>query len=188
MELVPQAAQAHGALEGVGDFYAGLLHPFVAPAEALAIVATGLLMGRSGLAACRYGIVAFGSALAAGLAFGSMIDPGSDRTTLLALLASIMAAVVITGLRAPLWIGATLAVLAGVVVGIDATPSRTTPSGILLTGLATLLAGTALITMAAGLALRAAQHWQRVAVQVAGSWIAASAILLLAYQLVGFHR
>ncbi|MBX3536914.1 MAG: HupE/UreJ family protein [Chelatococcus sp.] len=185
--VIPQAAHAHGALEGVGDFYAGLLHPLVAPAEMLVIVATGLLIGRSGLPACRYGILAFASAIAAGLVLGAIGAASTDQTTSLALLALVAAAMVASGLRAPAWIAAGLAVPAGLVLGLDATPEGSMRLGGVLSGLATLLGAVALITILAALALRIERYWQRIAAQVAGSWITASAMLYLAYQLVGLR-
>lgn len=190
--LIPQAAYAHGSLEGVGDFYAGLLHPVVVPAELLAIVASGLLIGRSGLSTCRRAIPTLAGAVAAGLVLASKVASVPDMTTPLTLVALVAAAVVTTGLRAPVWIAAWvasgLAMLAGLAVGLDAAPETNALFGALVSGIATLLGSTALITIVAALALRADKHWQRIAAQVAGSWITASAVLYLAHQLVTSTR
>lgn len=182
--FTPKAAHAHGTIEGVGDFYAGLLHPLVVSAELLALAATGLLIGRSGLAACRWGIPALAGTIAAGLISAPAIAPAPDMTTPLVAVALVAAAIVTTGLRAPRWIATGLAVLAGFAVGIDAAPETNARFAAFLSGAATLLGGTALFTITAALGLRAEKHWQRVAIQVAGSWATASAMLYLAYQLV----
>lgn len=182
--LIPQAAHAHGAIEGAGDFYGGLLHPLVAPAELLVIVACGLLIGRCGLAACRSGIPMLAGAIAVGLGLGSTVAPGADMTIPLALVALIAAAIVTTGLRAPLWAAAGLTLLAGFTVGLDAAPEPNGGVGALMSGAAMLLGGTGLATITAALALRSEQNWQRIAAQVAGSWITASSVLFLTYQLV----
>ncbi|WP_267213640.1 HupE/UreJ family protein [Chelatococcus asaccharovorans] len=182
--LAPQAAHAHGAIEGIGDFYAGLLHPLLVPAELLALVATGLLIGRSGLAACRRGIPTLAVTMAAGLALAPVIAAAPDMTTPLVAVALVAAAIVTTGLRAPGWIATGLAMLAGLAIGIDAAPEAGVRFMAFVNGAATLLTGTALVTIIAALGLRAEQHWQRIATQVAGSWITASAVLYLAFQLV----
>lgn len=182
--LTPQAAQAHGALEGVGDFYAGLLHPVVVPAELLALIATGLLIGRSGLAGCRWGIPMLAGATAAGPGLALAVAPSSDMTALLATVAFVAGAIVTTGLRTPRWIAVGLAILAGLAVGVDAAPETNVPVTALLNGTATLLGSTALVTIIAALGLRADKHWQRIATQVAGSWVTASSILYLAYLVV----
>lgn len=186
--LTPQAAFAHGTLQGVGDLYAGLLHPVVVPAELLAIVASGLLIGRSGLVACQRGIPAFAGAVAAGLILDSAFAWVADMTTPLASLALVAAAIVTTGLRPPIWIAIGLASLSGVAVGFDAAPEANARIGALLSGVATVVASIALVTIVAGLALRTEKHWQRIAAQIAGSWITASAVLYLTFQLVAQTR
>lgn len=186
--LLPGAAAAHSVVQGVDGFYAGLLHPLVVPAELLALVAAGLLIGRSGLAVCRRGIPTLAGGVVAGLVLASVVTADTDATTLLIVAALAAAAIVISGLRAPIWLGAGLAGFAGIAVGFDAAPETNPHSVAFLTGAATLLGATAFVTIIAALALRAEKHWQRVAAQVAGSWIAASAILYLAYQLVAPTR
>lgn len=186
--LAPQGAHAHGAIKGVGDFYAGLLHPFVVPAELLALLAVGLLIGRSGLAACRLGIPILAGAMAASLASAPAITEAPDMTIALAAAALVSAAIVTTGLRPPRWIATCLAMVAGLAVGIDAAPEANSRFAALLNGAATLLGGVALVTIIAALGLRAEKHWQRIGTQVAASWIVASAVLYLALQLVSSTR
>jgi hydrogenase/urease accessory protein HupE len=186
--LTPQAAFAHGTLQGVGDFYAGLLHPVIVPAELLAIVASGLLIGRSGLVACQRGIPAFAGAVAAGLVLAFAFAAAADMTTPLVSAALVAAAIVTTGLRPPIWTAVGLASLAGLAVGFDAAPEANARLGALLSGMATVLASTALITIVAALALQTEKHWQRIAAQIAGSWITASAVLYLTFQFVAQTR
>lgn len=186
--LAPRPALAHGALEGAGDFYAGLLHPVVVPAELLALVATGLLIGRAGLATCRWAIPMLAGGVAVGLAAAHAVDALSGATTALIVFALAAAAIVTTGLRAPMGIGVGLASLTGVAVGFDAAPEPNAWFTLLLTAAATLLGSTAIAAILAALALKAEQHWQRIAVQIAGSWITASALLYLAYQFMAPAR
>ncbi len=181
--LAPHLALAHGSLEGAGNFYTGLLHPFVVPAELLPLLALALLMGRSGLAACRRTIPALAIGVAAGLAIAQAHGAISDATALLTVLALIAAAIVTTGLRAPIWVGVGLALPIGLAVGFDAAPEPGVWSAVLLTASATLLGCTALAAILASLTLKAEKPWSRIAVQIAGSWILASALLYLSYQM-----
>lgn len=186
--LMPQAARAHGVLEGVGDFYAGLLHPFVVPAELLAIVATGLLLGWSGVLVCQRGILAFAGAVAAGLVLAQPLAMTAGATPALIAAALVAAAVVTAGLRAPAWFATTVAAVAGLAVGIDAAPEAEAVFKTLLSGAATVLGGAVLITIVAALVLGAEQHWHRIAARVAGSWITASAILYLTWHMLVLAR
>lgn len=123
-------------------------------------------------------------AMALGLALAPAIAATPDMTTPLVTVALVAAAIVTAGLRTPPWIAVGLAILAGVGVGIDAAPGMNAAFPALLNGAATLLGGTAMVTIIAALGLKAERHWQRIATQVAGSWITASAMLYLAYQFV----
>jgi hypothetical protein len=176
-------ANAHGMLQGVGDFYAGLLHPVVVPAEALALVAVGLLLGSSGLAACRLGLPALVAGLAAGLAIGRHV-PIAAATPLLLAIALVGAALVAAGLRLPPQAAAGLALLGGAAVGIDAQPEAEALPPVLVASGATLLGGAALATVVVSLALGRTGLWQRVAVRTAGSWITASTVLYFTWLLV----
>lgn len=184
---MPQEALAHGVLKGVGDFYAGLLHPIVVPAELLAIAAMGLLVGRSGLAACRRGIPMLAAGVAVGLGLASVVAT-SGTTTPLVVAALVAGAIVTAGQRVPPWVAAGLAALAGTALGIDAAPEAKSHIAAVTSGVATIVGSTALATIIAALALRVEKHWQHVAAQVAGSWITAWAMLYFAYQLALLSR
>ena len=170
-------------MEGIGDFYAGLLHPVVVPSEALALVATGLMLGSSGLPACRPGLVALAAGLAAGLAVGRLVPAGLTMPLLL-IAALVAAALVTAGLRLPPAPAAAVAALAGAAVGIDARPETDALTSTLVASAASLLGGAALATLVAGAVLDRVYHWQRIAVRTAGSWITASAILYFAWLFV----
>lgn len=177
--LLPTPAAAHGVLQGVGDVYAGLLHPLVVPAEALALVAAALLLGASGRAACRVGLPALAAGLAAGLALGGHVPPSLATPALLAV-ALLAGAPVTAGLRLPTPLAALIAALAGLAVGIDAQPDPETlrPT---LAAAATILGATAIAVIVAALVLEREHGWQRIAMRVAASWITASAILYFAW-------
>lgn len=178
--LHPATATAHGMLQGVGDIYAGLLHPLLVPAEALAIVATALHLGSSGRAACRAGVPALAAGLAAGLALGRHVPPSFATPSLLAV-AFLAAGVVTAGIRLPPIPAAAIAAFAGIVVGIDAQADPGALHQVISAGAATVIGASALAVVVAGLVLGRERGWHRVAVRVSASWITACAILYFAW-------
>jgi urease accessory protein len=178
--LVPGPAAAHGALTGVGEVYAGLLHPLIVPGELLALLALALALATSGRAACRVGLPALALGLAAGLGFGALL-PADLATPVLLAVAFAAAGPVVLGLRLPRLLAAVLAIAAGLAVGADAMPEATALSTRLSASVATIVGGAAFVTLVVGVALGRERHWQRVAARVAASWIMASAILYLAW-------
>jgi len=126
--LAAPAAVAHSPIEGIGDFYGGILHPALVPAHLLALVSLGLLLGQLGLDAMRVGYAAFLPALIAGLvAAGAGVSINSLELWLLtgSLVCGLLVAV-----RVPLP-GSLAAVLAGAVglaVGLDSSPDIAQPA------------------------------------------------------------
>ncbi|WP_085028709.1 HupE/UreJ family protein [Ensifer aridi] len=177
-------ARAHAPLDGVGDFYAGLLHPLIVPVELLAVASVGLLLGFCGLRHCRVGIPAFGCGLIAGLAMGSFGADGIGSGLLLG--AALAAAVTVTvGVRMTVAAAASVAVIGGVAIGLDARPDPQSFPAALVAGIATVVSGTVVALVVAALVLSRQKFWQDVAVRVAGSWITASGVLYFTWQLVG---
>ncbi|HWK63297.1 MAG TPA: HupE/UreJ family protein [Rhizobiaceae bacterium] len=178
-------ARAHAPLEGVGEFYTGLLHPIIVPAELLATVAVGLLLGFCGPKHCRLGIPFLAAGLILGLAAGVLWTAHGISTGLLLGVALAAAALVTSGLRVRAGAVAVLALIGGVAVGLDAQPDAETFASALLAGAATVLSVTLLTLILAALVLNRKKFWQEVAVRVAGSWITASGVLYFTWRLVG---
>ena len=180
--LAPREAYAHGDLSGLGGFYGGLFHPLVVPAEVLAVVAVGLLLGRAGREACRAGLIAFAVGVSAGLLAARVLDLPTDRTTSLPLAMALVAGLTVAaGIRIPIALASMVAITAGIALGIDAAPEADAISSLLIAGLATVSGSTLATMMVAVLVLDRTVHWQHVAARVAGSWIAACAILYFAW-------
>ena len=51
--LAPGLAVAHSPMQGIGNFYGGILHPILVPSHLLALLSLGLLIGQSGVSAMR---------------------------------------------------------------------------------------------------------------------------------------
>ena len=160
------------------DFLGGMAHPLMLPAHVLALLAIGLLIGQQ--RGRLVPLVAFVAGLVAGLAAIALaIGPTSAADLLLGLTA-------VTGLLLalahplPVPVTAPLAAAVGVAFGLDSPPeviSLPAATAVLIgTGVGASLA-LAIVVFACG-HLTAA--WQRIALRIAGSWTAASALLVLA--------
>lgn len=181
-------AAAHSPLPGIEGFYAGLLHPLSTPDQALALLATGLLLG--GFAIQRlpvaFGAAAIGLAtgLATGLARGTATgDPAPWLFGLAALAAA--GAALAPGRALPL--AALLSLGAGALLGWASLPDAGPPRDRAFT-MAGSVTGAALglLYVAGGLDLlrdRLRAPWLAIALRVLAAWIAAIALLMLALSL-----
>jgi hypothetical protein len=162
-------------------FAEGVVSQLLLPAHALALVALGLFAGRENRPTGT--LLIFAALLAAGLlAIAFAVGQTAARMVLLAD-AALLGVLVAAAWPAPKPIGWMLAAIAGVALGLDSPPQAIT----IVEGNATL-AGTALgacamLFMVAAVASYAQREWQHLAVRILSSWIAASAILVLAVQL-----
>jgi hydrogenase/urease accessory protein HupE len=181
--LAVQPAMAHPPPLGVGGFAGGLLHPLLVPAHGLALVGLGVLIGQQagwGRAVVVAGIVA----LAAGLGVMTLgVVPLFVGEALLALAA-------LTGLLVALArpvseiAGGVLATATGFAIALDSPPEVLSlrEANLMLAG--TGLGAALLLIVTSELARRLQSAWPRIAMRILGSWIAASAILVLAVRLV----
>jgi urease accessory protein len=174
---VPERASAH-AVFGVTGFFGGLLHALVVPSHVLAIVALALLIGQQGWG--RGVMAAYIVAVLAGLgAIALALVPTLAEQALLvfAMIAGLLAAV---ARPLPPALGALLAAAVGLALALDSPPEAITlrEANLALIGTA-LGAAIVLLVLVQGTS-RLRRDWQRVGARIVGSWIAASAILVLA--------
>lgn len=176
--LTPPALFAH-PMQGVGDFYAGMLHPLTAIEWVLPIVALSLLAGQQGRETALSVMVALPVALVAGAiaghAFPSMGRVEATNVCLMAVLGLLVA----WAGKMPLELSVAVAALAGLTVGF-ANGSELTPaisSYRFISGLA--LVGLLLISYGVGFVRWLKAPWTKIGIRVVGSWIAAVGILYL---------
>jgi len=175
-------ACAHVASAQAGAFYAGLLHPLTAPERVLPMLALGLLAGQRGLNESQGVLLAFVVALAA----GAGLAPSGTAPGWIALL-NVGSLVVIGGLVATAWRWP-VALLYALALGFGATHGYANGAALPLDGSPPIfvlgLVAAALLATGYGLVVsdalrRLKPNWPRVAVRVAGSWVAAVGILVL---------
>lgn len=177
---LPGAAQAHLVTSGLGPFYDGALHLLLSPADLLGLLAMALLAGLRGTRSGRLVVMA----LPAAWLLGGLVGLGLPVPNLT-------------------WLGVASFLVLGLLVAADvklhpiAVASLATAYGALhgllngaalasigagpatLLGIALTVLVLVLLTTAAVVPLRAL--WARVAVRVAGSWVAAVGMLMLGW-------
>ncbi len=183
-------AEAHMGFAGLGHFANGALHPLLVPAHIMVIAASGLFAGRQG-----YGsVVDTAAAFCAGCLFGliavsasaSIRDiPEARLQNFLLVAAMVLGAALALALTSPRLVRLGLVGTAAVVIGIDSSFGAERPWLVVQTYAGTLIASTAAVLYITGVS--AAIHtsrpqWVRIGVRIAGSWIAAIAMLVLALQ------
>lgn len=165
---------------GAGGFVAGLLNPLLAPAHMVALIGLGLLGGQNAMSARAANIAAFALGLAGGLgaiAWGVGETSANDVLLVAAALCGLLAA---AGFPVPAWLAAPLALAVGVAFGLDSPPQTISLRDAVLMLIGTACGGVAALAVTAFAACWAARLWHGIALRVAGSWIAAIAILVLA--------
>jgi urease accessory protein len=162
------------------SFVEGLLNPLTTPAHGLTLLALALLLARQPQ---RFtGVLVFALALAGGfLAIVLAVETTPARTVLLAL--AVALGVMIAAAWVPKLLAWLLAAIAGAALALDSPPQTVTITEAYATLGGTALGACAMLVVVAAIAAHANADWQRLGLRILGSWIAASAILVLAVQL-----
>jgi len=182
--LLPiEEACAHPAFAGATGFYGGLLHPLFVPTHAIAVLSLGLLIGPQ-MPHGRWP-VALAYAAGLGIGFAAMILAFAPRFSAEALLAitAIVGALVALARVLPWPIVCVLALAVGIALAFDSSPG-----GISVREANVIIVGTfcgAVILLWVILVVVASfrREWQKLGMRILGSWIAASAVLALVWQL-----
>jgi hydrogenase/urease accessory protein HupE len=160
-------------------FADGFLNPLTIPSHVLAWLSVGLLIGTQA-AGRTLSTLCFVAGLACGLAAIVRAVGLTPALDVLLITSAVSGALVAAGIVLPLKLSVIIAAIAGVALGLDSPPQA-----ISLAGATTALAGTGLAAVLVFVfvvltASRLTRSWQRLAVRILGSWIAASAMLVLA--------
>jgi urease accessory protein len=150
------------------------------PAHLVALIGPALLAGRAGFWQRAAVVAAFAVGLAAGLgalAAGIGETPAGDVLMVAAALCGLAAAM---ALPVPPAITAALAVVVGLAGGLDSPPDAITLREVVVSLIGTACGGIAAFAPLVAATGRLARMWQGIVLRVAGSWIAAIAILVLA--------
>jgi urease accessory protein len=181
--LLPTTSHAHLVNTGLGPFYDGVSHFALTPEDLLPALALALLAGQRGSRGGRRALFALpGAWLAGGLA-GLALPTVTAAPTLTTI--SFIALGALVAAEVPLpppWVTG-LAIVLGLLHGSlnGSAMSRAGLGGLGLFGIVAALF--AAVALAAALVVAIRVPWGRIAVRVAGSWIAAIGLLLLGWSL-----
>jgi urease accessory protein len=178
-------AHAHLMNTGFGPFYDGLTHLFLTPEDLLPVVALALLAGLSGPRCGRSVLILLPAAwLAASLA-GLLVAPQVNLPVATAAVTIALGALVAADLPLPLAFVAGCAIVLGFfnggLNGVEL--AKANNSAMVALGIVCSLCVIMLLLAGQVASLRAA--WARVAVRVAGSWIAAAGLFMLGWAVRG---
>jgi len=170
---------------GFGPFYDGLTHLFVTPEDLLQVIAIALLAGLRGPRIGRAVLFALPAAWLVGTVAGLLVVPPVTLTAATAITIIALGALVATDRPLPLTLVAGMAILIGLLNGghngIELAKAQS--SGLVAAGIACAIF--VVVSIFGGQVTSARALWARIAVRVAGSWIAASGLFMLGWAIRG---
>jgi len=177
----PGRASAHLVNSGCGPFYDGVAHLFLTPEDILVVIALALLAGLGGKQHGRWVTFVLPAAWLGGAVAGRLIQLTAGQAIPSAALLIVLGALVALGRRLPLWFVAGIALAGGVMHGLfnGAALAGVNSGGLAVGGI--VCAVFVVVAPVAGQVVSLRKEWTRVAVRVAGSWIAAIGLLMLGW-------
>jgi urease accessory protein len=177
----PSVAHAHLVNSGLGPFYDGALHLLLSPGDLLGLAAAALLAGLRGARASRLTVMVLPAAWLLAGAIGLNLPAAADPTWLGVLSFVVLGVLVAVDLNLVPGAVATLAGVFGAVHGLfNGSALAAIGAGpVSLVGIVVTALMVVLLVSASIVPLQAA--WTRVAVRVAGSWVAAVGLLMLGW-------
>jgi hydrogenase/urease accessory protein HupE len=179
--LAATPAQAHLMNSGFGPFYDGLAHPLISPEDLLPAIAMTLLAGLGGARAGRSVLATLPAAWLAGMAAGWAMGLSGAPAWLTAVVTALLGVLVASDLRLPLALVIAMAAALGMMHGYDNGHDLAATTGALL-GIAGITVSLfAIVSLLAGQVAVLRAQWARLAVRIAGSWIAAIGMLMFGW-------
>lgn len=182
--VFPAAAHAHSPIKGAGEVIGGLLHPLTTPVHILIIVALGLLAGRRRPLDLKAPMAVFMALSGAALIVATLGGVKAVHPALLlgiALGAGLLLALDWNPASLPL---CALFGVAALAMGLDSAVESGSKSGIAKTMVGNWISLVVLVCdVAIYISLGGEAKWLKVALRIAGSWIIAISLLVLAFSL-----
>ena len=176
--LGPQA-QAHGSVQGLGDFMGGFLHPLFEPPHLVALISLLLLIAQRGIHRANAVIGMLAVATAVGLTAAVMGWPASTDTALL-VAASLTGLAVVVARPLPRVLLLALAAGIGLGIGLGSDPEGLRGAS-RYANLAGTWFGTCLYAISGATLLDEFKRpWIPVLIRVLGAWMVATSVLVLA--------
>ncbi|MHB9073113.1 MAG: HupE/UreJ family protein [Desulfobaccales bacterium] len=178
-------AHAHLMNTGFGPFYDGLTHLFLTPEDLLPVVALALLAGLRGPRCGRIVLILLPTAwLAASLA-GLLVAPQVNLPVVTAAVTIALGVLVAADLPLPLGLVAGGAIVFGFLSGRLNGLELAKANNSTMVALGIVCSLCVVMSLLAGQVASVRAPWARVAVRVAGSWIAAAGLFMLGWAVRG---
>ena len=183
MAAVPSLAQAHLVNSGLGPFYDGALHLLMSPADVLGLVAATLLAGLHGARASRLAAIVLPVTWLMAALAGLQLPAMPELPWLSVLSFALLGVLVAFDPKLPAGVVGLFVGLFGILHGLlNGSALAAIGAGWTSSlGIAVTVGVISLLLSAGVVSLRAA--WARIAVRVAGSWVAAVGILMFGWML-----
>ena len=173
-------AFAHSPIMGIGGVFGGVLHALLVPEHGLSLVALGLVLGRQEPATRHSAMLIYTAALACGLLAAALAIGEALAADILLVTTGIMGLLIAAAWMPP-FLGLPLGAIAGLTLALDSRPEAATAAEVVL-----MLIGSAAVALAivaeGSVFLKGDTRF--IVARVAGSWIAAIAILVLSLRVV----
>jgi hydrogenase/urease accessory protein HupE len=179
MSAIP--GEAHLNSTGMGPFYDGLMHFLLSPEDIVPVLALALLAGLRGAEFGRHTLFVLPSAWLLGSLFGLAAAAVKGNALVSAIWFLLLGGLLAANAKLSLRLTTALAALLGLYHGyLNGTGMGQSASAVVVL-LGLVCAIFVLVALAAAFVVRLRAQWARIAVRVAGSWIAASGILMLGW-------
>jgi hydrogenase/urease accessory protein HupE len=179
--LPATSAHAHLMNSGFGPFYDGLAHPLISPDDLLPAIAVTLLAGLGGARSGRFVLATLPAAWLAGMVAGWAMGLPAAPAWLTAVVTALLGVLVASDLRPPLALVIAVAAALGLMHGYDNGHDLAATTGALLGIVGIACSLFAVVSLLAGQVAVLRAQWARLAVRIAGSWIAAIGMLMFGW-------
>jgi urease accessory protein len=178
MSAIP--GEAHLNSTGMGPFYDGLMHFLMSPEDIIPVLALALLAGLRGADFGRRALLVLPSAWLLGSLFG-LAAAAKGNALVSAIWFVLLGGLLAANAKLSLGLTTVLAALLGLYHGYLNGTGMTQSASAVVVLLGLVSAIFILVALAAAFVVQLRVQWARIAVRVAGSWIAASGFLMLGW-------
>jgi urease accessory protein len=176
---------AHGALPGGGGFYAGAAHPFVSLDHLVALLAIGLMLSQHDLRA-GLGVLIAGVAIGLALPFAG-VTFAAGAVPLLAM-GMVAGATLALARSLPVWAALVVSLISGLCIGLQTDVPMDTAVVAATAGAGVIVAVFLIAAYALAIGTVTKGRLQGLPLRVAGSWLLAIALMMLAFLLRDLQR
>lgn len=177
--IFPKFVYAHGSFASVNRGYNGFLHPLFVPAQILAILSLGILLGQQSQNYLKFTIISFLLSCAFE-AILTLLNTNINMETQLLILSIVIGLLIAIDHKFSLGLYICLAIATGLLLGLDSEHQDLSGREKYFTlmgcwvGLWTCLSGVLIFADK-----MKTKEWQKIILRVIGSWVAASAVLAI---------